>query len=167
MLLNTILWRISVICFNEAIHLIVVCYPTFILRHCFVSALNLAHVLCLSCHVLLRFWILWRKDSKKTEKWTAMLRFDTGCIFIFWPEVNGYAPFSVVNTLIFSASSFDKWTAMLRFRGIFLAIMPYHSSTERQCSDFGPILALLNGYAPFFKAIPWLFSWPNGWIPTS
>ena len=60
---------------------------------------------------------------------------------------------------------------MLRFRGVFLAIMPYHSSTERQCSDFGAdfgtferICSVFQGHSMVILMTEWVDSDVLNWV---
>ena len=60
---------------------------------------------------------------------------------------------------------------MLRFRGVFLAIMPYHSSTERQCSDFGAdfgtferICSVFQGHSMVIFMTEWVDSDVLNWV---
>ena len=60
---------------------------------------------------------------------------------------------------------------MLRFRGVILAIMPYHSSTERQCSDFGAdfgtferICSVFQGHSMVIFMTEWVDSDVLNWV---
>ena len=60
---------------------------------------------------------------------------------------------------------------MLRFRGIFLPIMPYHSSTERQCSDFWVdfgtferICSVFQGHSMVIFMTEWVDSDVLNWV---
>ena len=60
---------------------------------------------------------------------------------------------------------------MSRFRGVFLAIMPYHSSTERQCSDFGAdfgtferICSVFEGHSMVIFMTEWVDSDVLNWV---